>query len=51
MPKGEFVPIPLLCTVTFGAPIVLGAGEDKTVFLERSRSALLALAPRRGPAR
>ena len=23
MPKGEFVPIPLLCTVTFGAPIAL----------------------------
>jgi 1-acyl-sn-glycerol-3-phosphate acyltransferase len=51
MPKGEFVPIPLLCTVTFGAPIVLGAGEEKAAFLERSRSALLALAPRRGARR
>ena len=29
MPKGEFVPIPLLCTVTLGAPIVLGTDEDK----------------------
>jgi len=48
MPKGEFVPIPLLCTVTFGAPIVLGADEDKTAFLERSRNALLALGTRRG---
>jgi len=44
MPKGEFVPIPLLCTVTLGAPIGVGADEDKTAFLDRSRKALLALA-------
>src|SRR5919109_516921 len=44
MPKGEFVPIPLLCTVTFGAPLNLRDGEDKTAFLERARAALLALA-------
>src|SRR5262245_10315231 len=49
MPKGEYVPIPLLCTVTFGAPLTLGAGEDKAVFLERARSALLALAERELP--
>ena len=48
MPKGEFVPIPLLCTVTLGTPIVLGADEDKRAFLERSRDALLALATRSG---
>jgi 1-acyl-sn-glycerol-3-phosphate acyltransferase len=46
MPKGEFVPLPLLCTVTFGAPIVLGTSEDKATFLCRSRDALLALRPR-----
>jgi 1-acyl-sn-glycerol-3-phosphate acyltransferase len=46
MPKGEFVPIPLLCTVTIGAPIVLGEGEDKGPFLDRSRNSLLALAAR-----
>ena len=46
MPKGEYVPIPLLCTVTLGAPIVLGAGEDKAAFLHRSRDALLALRAR-----
>jgi 1-acyl-sn-glycerol-3-phosphate acyltransferase len=44
MPKGEFVPIPLLCTVTLGPPIALLADEDKTAFLNRSRNALLALA-------
>ena len=47
MPKGEFVPIPLLCTVTFGAPLRLQAGEDKAAFLERARAALLAAAPER----
>ena len=46
MPKGEFVPIPLLCTVTIGAPMLLGPDEDKAAFLDRSRHALLALAPR-----
>ena len=46
MPKGEVVPVPILCTVTFGAPIKLEPGEDKRVFLERSRDAVLALRPR-----
>ena len=45
MPKGEFLPIPLLCTLTFGAPLTLMAGEDRDAFLERARDALLALAP------
>ena len=47
MPKGEFVPIPLLCTVTFGAPLRLQDGEDKAAFLERAQAALLAAAPER----
>jgi 1-acyl-sn-glycerol-3-phosphate acyltransferase len=45
MPKGEFVPIPLICTVTFGAPIRIGEGEEKDLFLTRARGALLTLAP------
>lgn len=45
MPKGEFVPVPLICTVTFGAPIHVGEEEDKEAFLTRARDALLALAP------
>jgi len=49
MPKGEVVPVPVLCTVTFGAPLQLGAGEDKPAFLERARDAVLALQPP-GPA-
>jgi 1-acyl-sn-glycerol-3-phosphate acyltransferase len=47
MPKGEVVPIPLLCTVTLGAPITIGDGEDKTAFLNRAREALLALSDHR----
>ena len=43
MPKGEVVPVPILCSVTFGAPIQLRAGEDKRVFLERARAAVVAL--------
>jgi len=45
MPKVEFLPIPLLCTLTFGAPLRIEAGEDKDAFVERLRDALLALAP------
>ena len=43
MPKGEVIPIPLLCTVCFGHAIKLEEGESKESFLERSRSALLEL--------
>ena len=43
MPKGEVVPVPILCTVTFGAPISLAADEDKSAFLERARAAVVAL--------
>ncbi|GAB4122938.1 MAG: lysophospholipid acyltransferase family protein [Rubrivivax sp.] len=45
MPKGEVVPVPILCTVTFGAPIQLEPGEDKRAFLERARAAVLAQRP------
>ena len=46
MPKGEVVPVPILCTVTFGAPLHLGGAEDKRDFLARARNAVLALRPR-----
>ena len=45
MPKGEVVPVPILCTVTFGAPITLAPGEDKRAFLDRARAAVVALQP------
>jgi 1-acyl-sn-glycerol-3-phosphate acyltransferase len=43
MPKGEVVPVPILCSVTFGAPMQLQPGEDKRAFLERAREAVMAL--------
>lgn len=49
MPKGEFVPVPILCTVTFGAPLRWMQGEEKAAFLDRASQALLALRPKREP--
>lgn len=43
MPKGEVVPVPILCSVTFGAPIALQAGEERRDFLDRARNAVIAL--------
>ncbi|MDO5640892.1 MAG: lysophospholipid acyltransferase family protein [Paracoccus sp. (in: a-proteobacteria)] len=46
LPKGSFIPVPLMCKVIFGAPLHVGAGETKEAFLARARAALLALKPR-----
>ncbi|GAB4215518.1 MAG: lysophospholipid acyltransferase family protein [Rhodoferax sp.] len=43
MPKGEVVPVPVLCSVTFGAPMQVLPGEDRHVFLQRARAAVIAL--------
>jgi 1-acyl-sn-glycerol-3-phosphate acyltransferase len=40
MPKGEVVPLPLLCTVSFGAPMRLQEAESKQSFLDRAATAL-----------
>jgi 1-acyl-sn-glycerol-3-phosphate acyltransferase len=45
MPKGRALPLPLLCTLSFGAALEPIEGEGKDAFLERARNALLALAP------
>ena len=47
MPKGEVVPVPILCTVTFGAPLQLLQDEDKRAFLDRARAAVLDVRPGR----
>lgn len=44
LPKGELLPIPLLCTVRFGAPLQRVSGEPKEAFLARARAAVIALA-------
>lgn len=43
MPKGEILPIPLICTVRFGEALRLETDENKDAFLERTHAALLAL--------
>jgi 1-acyl-sn-glycerol-3-phosphate acyltransferase len=43
MPKGMHVPIPLLCSVAFGKPLRLEAGEQKPQFLDRLRQSLIEL--------
>ncbi len=51
LPKGEVVPVPVLCSVTFGAPMQIersGQGadawiEDHAAFAERARNAVIAL--------
>ena len=44
MPKGAFVPVPIICTVRFGSALKLRTGEDKDEFLQRSRDAVVQLA-------
>jgi len=43
LPKGEFLPVPLIGHVTFGAPMKLLPDETKPAFLERARSAVAQL--------
>jgi 1-acyl-sn-glycerol-3-phosphate acyltransferase len=43
LPKGEFVPVPMLASVSFGEPMRVGDDEDKDAFLDRARNALLEL--------
>jgi 1-acyl-sn-glycerol-3-phosphate acyltransferase len=43
LPKGEVVPVPILCSVTFGAPVQLEPGEDRRDFLDRARRAVITL--------
>jgi len=43
MPKGAVVPVPLLCTVTFGPALRIADDEPKDAFLARASTALLDL--------
>ncbi len=47
MPSGEVIPVPLGCTVTFGAALHVGQEEAKDTFLTRASNALVALMPQR----
>lgn len=43
LPKGALLPVPLVCTVRFGAPLQLAPGEEKEAFLDRARAAVIGL--------
>lgn len=43
MPKGAFIPLPLLSTVIFGKPLVLNQYSDKEQFLKHAQQQLLKL--------
>lgn len=43
MPKGALVPLPLLSTVIFGAPLIITADTNKADFLKQAQQALLEL--------
>ena len=46
LPKGEFLPVPLLGSIFFGAPLKLNPDERKADFLVRARAAVEALCER-----
>ena len=43
LPKGEFVPVPMLASVSFGEPMRVEEGEEKSAFLARARNAILEM--------
>jgi 1-acyl-sn-glycerol-3-phosphate acyltransferase len=43
LPRGEFLPVPLLSCITFGPPTSLQPGESKIEFLQRTREAVRRL--------
>ena len=43
-PKGAILPAPIICSVMFGASIMLGSTEPKAAFLARARDAICNLA-------
>jgi 1-acyl-sn-glycerol-3-phosphate acyltransferase len=45
LPKGEFLPVPILCSVNFGAALEAPASDPKPQFLARAREAVRLLQP------
>lgn len=50
MAKGRWFPVPILCTVSYGAALRVEEGEDKDAFMRRAMAAVEALRPRAGAA-
>lgn len=45
MPRGEVIPVPLICQVFFGAPLHMQPDESKDDFLLRARAAIETMIP------
>ncbi len=45
LPKGEVLPIPLICSITLGESLQLRESESKNEFLDRARNAIIELSP------
>jgi len=43
LPKGEFIPVPLLSTIVIGEPLPTEEGESRNAFLKRAQHALIEL--------
>jgi hypothetical protein len=43
LPKGEFLPVPMLSLLTFGKPLQVEPEEHRDAFLERARQAVACL--------
>lgn len=43
LPKGDFLPVPLVANLAVGAPLAFNAAESKTDFLARAQCPLVAL--------
>ncbi len=48
LPKGEVIPIPFACSVTFGPALTMEPDEKKQAFLTRAEQSLLKLSPKFG---
>lgn len=43
LPKGKVIPVPLICSLSFGPPLRLEANETKDAFLSRAAESLASL--------
>lgn len=50
MPKGRWLPVPILCTVSYGKALHVEPGEPRDAFMGRATAAVAALRPREGAA-
>ena len=45
IPKGHWLPVPMICSVNYGSALLLDPNETKDSFIQRAQAAVLALRP------